>query len=171
MRLGDGVVHKAPFFLWRQKPAPLHQPQMLRRHVAGDLACVGEFANRKAPLQQHLHDSQPVRMGECPQALGRLGQRFEFSQFQSCFSRHQLFSDSIISGYINMSNQCFSLWESPFVGNLFVAFYVKAVAARTYKFRVLFEPPAAVSGAYRVSEANSEEEHCSCDNRQHFRAT
>lgn len=69
MRLGDAVVREPALLLARQEPGPLHQPQVLGRHVAGNLARLGELANRESPLQQHLHDSQAMRVGEGPQAL------------------------------------------------------------------------------------------------------
>ena len=50
----------------------LHHPQMLRGHVAGDLAGLGKFPHGEFPLQHKLHHPQTHRMGQCPQTFGGL---------------------------------------------------------------------------------------------------
>jgi hypothetical protein len=62
--LTDSLVVRLPtVFLAGQKATPLHQPQVLRSHVAGNFARFGQFANRKPPLEEHLHHPKPMRMG------------------------------------------------------------------------------------------------------------
>ena len=42
--------------------------------MARDLAGLGQFAHGVAAAEQHLHDTEPVRVGEGLEALGRLAQ-------------------------------------------------------------------------------------------------
>jgi hypothetical protein len=55
---------------------------MLGRHGTRQTTGFREITDRKISLKQHLHHSQPMRMCQRPQTLGRLTQRFQFSQFQ-----------------------------------------------------------------------------------------
>src|SRR6516162_8514747 len=41
VRLGDPVVRFPPILLALEQAAPLHEPQVLGGHVAGDAACLG----------------------------------------------------------------------------------------------------------------------------------
>jgi hypothetical protein len=67
-------------FLAAEQTAPLHQPEMFGRHVAGNLASLGQFANGVPTLEQHLYDPKSVWMGEGFQALRCLSKRFQVSQ-------------------------------------------------------------------------------------------
>ena len=40
----------------------MHQPQVLRRHVAGDAAGLGELTHCVAATEEHLHDPEPMRV-------------------------------------------------------------------------------------------------------------
>jgi len=82
MRLSDSVKHLSPILFARQKSAPLHQTQMFRRHCTWQTTRFRKFPNGKIPLQQHLNHTQPMRMSQRPQTLGRFAQSFQFSQFQ-----------------------------------------------------------------------------------------
>jgi hypothetical protein len=62
MHFGDPVIGPAAFFFIAQKTAPLHKPQMLRRHVTGNPAGLGKFPDGIAIAEQHLHHPQTVRM-------------------------------------------------------------------------------------------------------------
>ena len=84
MRFGDSVVDAAAFPLDAEKAAPLHQPKVLRGHVARDLAGLGELAHRVAAAEQQLHDPQAVRMGQRLEALRRLRERIEAQELGAC---------------------------------------------------------------------------------------
>jgi len=72
MRLCDLVVRTPTIPLAPQQPATLHQPQVLGCHVARYLTRLGQLPDPVPPVQQQLDDAQPKRMGQRPQAFGRL---------------------------------------------------------------------------------------------------
>jgi hypothetical protein len=57
MRFDDLVVGFPACFFAAQEAAPLHEAQVLGRHVAGNFAGRGQFPNGVAPLEKHLHDA------------------------------------------------------------------------------------------------------------------
>jgi hypothetical protein len=80
MLLRDLVICLPPLFFVRQQTAPLHQPEMLGSHVAGNSASLGEFTDRVSSSEQHLHHPQPMRMGKSLEAFSRLPQSVQWSQ-------------------------------------------------------------------------------------------
>ena len=72
VRFGDRVIGTPSVLRHAQKTAPLHEPQMLGGHVAGDLAGFGQFAHGVTTAEQHLDDPQPVGVRERLQAFGGL---------------------------------------------------------------------------------------------------
>lgn len=71
MRLGNDIVGATALLFRTEEAASLHEPQVLGGHVARNAAGCGKFADRIAAAEEHLHDPQPVGMGERPQAFGR----------------------------------------------------------------------------------------------------
>jgi hypothetical protein len=88
--LGNLVVDLPAVALAGQKPAPLHEPQVLRGHVAGDLARFGKLPDCVLPLEQHLDHSQPVRMGQGLEAFRGLRQGIHREQLAFGGHRHFL---------------------------------------------------------------------------------
>lgn len=62
MRFGNFVEHFSSVFLLVKKAAPLHQPQVLRRHRTGKSTRFGQISPLGSPLQQHLNHSQTMRI-------------------------------------------------------------------------------------------------------------
>ena len=56
VRFGDAIVVSPPVLFTVEQAAPLHQPQVLGRHVAGNVACLGQLSNGVSSGEQHLHD-------------------------------------------------------------------------------------------------------------------
>jgi hypothetical protein len=68
----DLVVGLAPVFLAGQEATPLHKTQVFGGHVTGDATRLGQFPDRVAASQEHLDDSQPMRVGQGLEAFCRL---------------------------------------------------------------------------------------------------
>ena len=98
-RLGHLVVSASSILPPGQKTAMLHHPQMLRGHVAGDIASLSQLANRQLLLQHQLHHPEPNRMRQGPKALGGLAEILEV-----CLVRNAIwFHIGIISECRDMS--------------------------------------------------------------------
>jgi hypothetical protein len=84
MGFGNRIVDTASIALAAEKLTALHETQMFRGHVAGDLARFGQFADSIFPSEKHLDHAQTMRMRERLEALGSL---FQFAKLQErhCF--------------------------------------------------------------------------------------
>jgi hypothetical protein len=88
VRLGDGVIHEAALLFRREESAPLHEAEVLGRHVAGDFARLGQFADGVLTLEQHLYHAQAMRVCQNPQTLGGLSEGLEAGQLEFGFRGH-----------------------------------------------------------------------------------
>jgi hypothetical protein len=79
-RLGHLIIDSPSVFPPGEQPTMLHHPQMLRGHVARQIASLGELPDRKLVSQHQLDHAKPNRMGQRPQTLGRLLKMFEIDQ-------------------------------------------------------------------------------------------
>src|ERR1022692_1383787 len=116
MGFNDLVVRLPSVFLAGQEPAPLHQPQVFGGHVAGDFARLGQFPDRVAALEEHLHHPKAMWMSQRLEAFRRLRQGIqgrELGQFRgfrlgghSCTSLYSNISEcSDLSISISLSDQ------------------------------------------------------------------
>jgi hypothetical protein len=105
-RIADAIICLAAFALLDEQAAPLHQPQMSRRHVTDDSATLGQLANRITIGQHYFHHPQAARVGQGAKTLGRMDQGVPFEQASLGSGRNIDFHWRIltnISKYLDMS--------------------------------------------------------------------
>lgn len=111
MRFGYLVILAPPFGSTVEKPAVLHQSQMLRGQMAGDFTRLSEFTHGVLRMEHHLHHAETYRMPQCPQAVRGLLQGLEINQSQLCVRRHGL---SIYRKLATLQSQ---IWRRGFAGS------------------------------------------------------
>ena len=77
VRLRNRVVDAPTVLLHVEKPAALHEPQVLGCHVARNTAGLRQFAHRVATSEQHLNNPEAVGVGQGLQAFRRLTKTVE----------------------------------------------------------------------------------------------
>jgi hypothetical protein len=87
-RLSHLIVDASSILSAGQKSAMLHHSQMLRGHMTGNLAGIGDFSDRQFALEHQLHHPKPDGMGQGSQALGGLLKMLDIQRFGGSWCFH-----------------------------------------------------------------------------------